>query len=49
MWAADQIEYQRQLAMLRAGLDHQALAAAWAAGRALSPEQAIAEALQTRL
>jgi predicted ATPase/DNA-binding SARP family transcriptional activator len=46
MWAADQIEYERQLTMLRAGLDEPALAAAWDAGRALPPEQAIAEELR---
>jgi predicted ATPase/DNA-binding SARP family transcriptional activator len=46
MWAADQIEYERQLTMLRAGLDEPVLAAAWAAGRALPPEQAIAEELR---
>jgi hypothetical protein len=46
MWAADQIEYERQLAMLRAGMDAHTLSAAWAAGRARSPEQAISEALQ---
>jgi predicted ATPase/Tfp pilus assembly protein PilF len=49
MWAADQVEYERQLAMLRAGLDEGALDGAWAAGHALPREQAIAEALQTRL
>ena len=45
MWAADRVEYERQLAMLRAGLDEPVLADAWAAGRALTAEQAIAEAL----
>jgi len=46
MWAADRVEYERQIAALRAGMDERALAEAWAAGRALPPEQAIAEALQ---
>jgi hypothetical protein len=45
MWAADQVEYERQRAALDAGMDERALAAAWAAGRALSLDQAIAEAL----
>jgi predicted ATPase/DNA-binding SARP family transcriptional activator len=49
MWAADQIEYDRQVAALRTKLDQGSLAAAWAAGRALAPEQAIAEALQSTL
>ncbi len=48
MWAADQVEYERQLAMLRAGMDAHTLSAAWAAGRALPSEQAIAEALQSQ-
>jgi tetratricopeptide (TPR) repeat protein len=47
MWAADLVEYQRQLARLRDRLDEQSLAAAWAAGRALPAELAIAEALQS--
>ncbi len=46
MWVADRVEYERQIAALRAGMDERALAEAWAAGRALPPEQAIAEALQ---
>jgi tetratricopeptide (TPR) repeat protein len=46
MWAADRIEYERQVAALRAGMDERALAAAWATGRALTLEQAIAEALE---
>ena len=45
MWAADRVEYERQRVALGAGIDERALAAAWAAGRALAPEQAIAEAL----
>jgi hypothetical protein len=46
MWAADRVEYDRQRAALGAGMDERALAAAWASGRALPLEQAIAEALQ---
>jgi predicted ATPase/DNA-binding SARP family transcriptional activator/DNA-binding CsgD family transcriptional regulator len=38
-------EYERVLAATRARLDEGAFAAAWEAGRRLSPEQAIAEAL----
>jgi predicted ATPase/DNA-binding SARP family transcriptional activator len=49
MWAADRVEYERQLTMLHAELDEQALAAAWAAGRALPPEQVIAEAKELRI
>jgi hypothetical protein len=44
MWPADQIEYQRNVAALRAVLGEAGFAAAWAAGRALTLEQAIAEA-----
>ncbi|HEU5097404.1 MAG TPA: tetratricopeptide repeat protein [Roseiflexaceae bacterium] len=44
LWAADRIEHERQLAKLRARLGEAALADAWAAGRALTPEQAIGEA-----
>jgi hypothetical protein len=42
---AERADYERQLAAVRAQLDEPAFAAAWAAGRALSLEQAIAEAL----
>ncbi len=45
MWTADRVEYERHLAALRTQIDEPTLAAAWAAGRARSPEQAIAEAL----
>jgi tetratricopeptide (TPR) repeat protein len=45
MWAADRVEYERRRAALDAGMDEYARAAAWAAGRALPAEQAIAEAL----
>jgi hypothetical protein len=44
MWSADQIDYQRNAAALRAVLGQEAFAAAWDAGRALTLEQAIAEA-----
>jgi hypothetical protein len=46
MWVADRIEHERHLAALRALLDPPSLAAAWSQGCALSPDQAIAEALQ---
>ncbi len=42
---ADQPEYDRNLAHLRATLDEAAFAAAWAEGRALTLEQAVAQAL----
>jgi predicted ATPase/DNA-binding SARP family transcriptional activator len=45
LWAADRIEYERRLDILHDTLNEPALAATWAAGRALTPEQAIAEAL----
>ena len=41
----DCIEYTQNVAAVRAQLDEAAFAAAWAAGRALSVEQAIADAL----
>jgi predicted ATPase/DNA-binding SARP family transcriptional activator len=45
MWAADRVAYERQLDLLGARLDASSLDLAWAAGRALTAEQAIAEAL----
>jgi predicted ATPase/DNA-binding SARP family transcriptional activator len=45
LWAADRIEYERGLTTLQSQLGSDALAAAWAAGRALTSEQAIGEAL----
>jgi non-specific serine/threonine protein kinase len=42
-WPADRREYDRALPLARAGLDAHAFAAAWAAGRALTPEAALAE------
>jgi predicted ATPase/DNA-binding SARP family transcriptional activator len=45
MWAPDRAEYERDLPALQAQLDAHALSAAWAAGRALTIEQAAAEAL----
>ena len=41
----DRADYDRDVAAIRAQLDETTFAAAWAAGRALSLEQAIAEAL----
>jgi hypothetical protein len=40
-----QSDYERHVAAVRTALSDQAFAAAWEAGRALSLEQAIAEAL----
>ena len=45
--AALRAEYDRYLAAIRAHLDEPDFAAAWAAGRDLTPAQAIAEALAT--
>jgi len=42
---ADRITYERTLAMLRVQLDDTVFAAAWAEGRAMTLEQAIADAL----
>jgi hypothetical protein len=42
----DRIEYDRNLAAVRAELDATTFAAAWAAGRALTMEQAVTYALQ---
>jgi non-specific serine/threonine protein kinase len=42
---ADRAVHERAIAAARAALGEAAFAAAWAAGRALTPEQAIAEAL----
>ncbi|HWQ12101.1 MAG TPA: tetratricopeptide repeat protein, partial [Roseiflexaceae bacterium] len=44
MWPADRIEYERTVAAVRAVLGEAAFAAAWGVGRALTLEQAIAEA-----
>ncbi len=44
IWPANRIEYDRSLALLRTSLDEATLAAAWAEGRAMSMERAIAEA-----
>jgi non-specific serine/threonine protein kinase len=43
---ADRPDLERSLVALRAGLDERALAAAWAEGRALTLEQAVAVALE---
>ena len=45
-WAADRAAYDRDVAAVRARLDDPAVAAAWAEGRALSLDQAIALALE---
>jgi hypothetical protein len=44
----ERADYDRQLAILHAGLDPAALAEAWAAGRAMTFEQATAFALEGR-
>jgi predicted ATPase/DNA-binding SARP family transcriptional activator len=44
MWPADRIDYHRNEAAMRAMLGEAAFATAWAAGRVLTLEQAIAEA-----
>jgi hypothetical protein len=45
-WPADQADYERNFSALQAGLDASTLAAAWNEGSALSPEQAIALAME---
>jgi tetratricopeptide (TPR) repeat protein len=45
LWPANRIEYDRNVAALSAQISEDALAAAWAEGRALSLEQAVALAL----
>lgn len=47
LWPANRIEYYRNLATLRAQLDEDTLAAAWAEGRAMTLELAIEQALKT--
>lgn len=47
--AADQAAYHQRMADLRARLDDERFAQAWTAGRGLSIEQAIADALDTPL
>ncbi len=46
LWTANQIEYDRILAYLRESMEENALESAWAKGRNLSVEQAVAEALE---
>ncbi|NTU83673.1 MAG: tetratricopeptide repeat protein, partial [Chloroflexales bacterium] len=48
-WPADRVEYEQNLAHMRAALPVDAFAAAWAKGQALPMEQAIAEALEPLL
>jgi hypothetical protein len=47
LYPADQNAYAAIVAAARAGLSDEAFVAAWSAGRALSMEQAVAEALET--
>ena len=46
LWPANRIEHDRSLALLHESLDEATFAAAWAAGRMMSTERAIAEALE---
>jgi tetratricopeptide (TPR) repeat protein len=43
-WPADRVEYERNLATIRAALNEEVFAAAWAEGQAMTLEQAIAYA-----
>jgi tetratricopeptide (TPR) repeat protein len=43
-WPADQMEYDRNLALIRAALDQETFAASWAEGQTMSLAEAIAEA-----
>jgi predicted ATPase len=43
-WPADRVEYERNLATIRAALTEEAFAAAWAEGQAMTQERAIAYA-----
>jgi hypothetical protein len=45
---ARRTEYEREVAAVRAALGEEAFAAAWAEGRAMSPEQAVQYALDER-
>jgi hypothetical protein len=44
--AADRVDYDRNLAAVRAQLDEATFTTAWEVGRAMTLEQAIAEALE---
>ncbi len=46
LWPADQLEYERSVTAARAALSDEVFAAAWAEGRAMTLEQAIAYALE---
>jgi DNA-binding NarL/FixJ family response regulator len=46
MWSVDRIDHDRTLAHVRAQLGESTFAAAWEAGWAMSPDRAIAEAIQ---
>ena len=46
MWPADRLEYERTVAAARAALSEEVFAAAWAEGRAMTLDQAIAYALE---
>lgn len=44
-WPADQVEYERTLALIQAALDPETFTAAWTQGQAMSLAEAISEAL----
>ena len=46
MWPADRLEYERSVTAARAALSEEVFAAAWAEGRAMTLEQAVAYALE---
>jgi non-specific serine/threonine protein kinase len=48
MQSVDQVEFERSVAAVRARMDEAGFAAAWAAGRAMSLDQAVADALSDR-
>ncbi len=45
LWPADRLEHGRTVAAVRSALSEEVVAAAWAEGRAMPLEQAIASAL----
>src|SRR5207253_449614 len=47
-YLVDRMEYERNVTFVRAALDEATFAAAWAAGQAMSLEQATAAALEER-
>jgi len=47
LWAPYTLDYKRDLAAVRAQLDQEDVAAAWAEGQAMTLEEAVAHALET--